>query len=149
MYNNILLELFVVIGKLSFAIFRNSYVVAKDKVVPTVGYSAATCFFILCPNSELFGQCMRYGNRNTILVLSSSVAILLTSIACSIHLLIMLIGNLLSVNIDRYLSNSLCSSDGVHIRLALDVNDLMVASLWCPGQNESYLMYSPVNVFFL
>ena len=90
-----------------------------------------------------------YGNRNTILVLSSSVAILLISISCSIHLLIMLMGNLLAVNIVRKLFNSSWSSDGVHIRLALDANDLMVASLWCLGQNESYLMYNPAHVFFL
>ena len=47
-------ELFVVVGKLSFAIFRNAYVVVKDIVVSTVGYAATTCFFIMCPNSELF-----------------------------------------------------------------------------------------------
>ena len=70
------------------------YVVVKDNVVSTVGYTAATGFFILCLNSELFWP--MYGNRFTILVLSSSVAILLTSIACSIHLLPMLIGNPLS-----------------------------------------------------
>ena len=63
------------------------------------------------------------------LLLSSSVATLFTSIACSIHLLMMLIGNPLSVNINSKLSNSSWSSDGVHIRLALDANDLMVANL--------------------
>ena len=83
--NNYSTEVFVVFGKLSVAIFRNASGVVKDRVVSTVGYASATCFFIMCPNSELFWP--MYGNQNTILALSSSVAILLTSIAC-IHLLI-------------------------------------------------------------
>ena len=51
--NNYISEHLVVVGKLSFAIFQNAYVV-KDRVIPTVGYAAATCFLILRPNSELF-----------------------------------------------------------------------------------------------
>ena len=41
----------------------------------------------------------------------------------------MLEGNPLSVNNNVKLSNSSWSIDGVHIRLALDANDLMVANL--------------------
>ena len=90
-----------------------------------------------------------HGNWNTILVLSSSsIATLFTSIACSIHLLILLMGNLLAAHIVHKLSNSSWSSDGVHIRFALDASDLIVANLWCLEQNESYLMYNPVKVFF-
>ena len=59
-----------------------------------------------------------YGNRNTILVSYSSVAILLTSIASSINLLIVL----MAVNIVRKLSNSSWSSNGIHICLTLDAN---------------------------
>ena len=67
-----------------------------------------------------------YGNRNTILALSFFVDNLLTSIACSQHLLIMLIRNPSSVSIDCKLSNSSWSSDGVYIRLALGANTLLV-----------------------
>ena len=68
-----------------------------------------------------------YGNRNRILVLSSSVATPFSSVVCLIHLLMMLIGNPLSVNINRKLSSYSWSSDGVHIRLAPYTNALMVA----------------------
>ena len=57
---------------------------------------------------------------------------------------VMLMGNPLSVNIVRKLSNYSWSSDGGQIRLALVANDLMVASLWCLGQNALHLMYNPV-----
>ena len=101
MYTNslVLLNFSLSLVSFPFAIFQNAYIVAKYNVDSTVGYAAATCFFILCPNSEILWP--MYGNRNTILVLSFSVLILLTSIACSIHLLIMLIGNTFPVNIDR------------------------------------------------
>ena len=59
------------------------------------------------------------------------------------------VGDPFSVNIVRKLSNSSWSSNRVHGRLALDANDLMVASLWCLGQNKIYLKYNPVNPFFL
>ena len=81
-------------------------------------------------------------------MLSPSVAIFLISNACSIHLFIMLIGNPLSVNMDRKLFNSSWSSDGVHIRMALDANDLMVTSLcikrnFLHKKNETYIALLP------
>ena len=87
----------------------------KDRVVSTVGYAAATCFFILCPNSELFLANVWLPEHDP-----GFATVFFHRYTSYFHCLFYTFVDDVDPLSVRKLSNSSWSSDGVHIRLALD-----------------------------